>query len=125
MPNPYRLGEVCQFVVKDNPELRGKSGCWCIVSQVNEFSCIVMAWDGEYTLKVENLKSFDYSDADCEQMHKLSLRINKLRNSGKLEDVAKANLKHLGEVKRPYLTPLEEKLLELLEQEYRLLPTDM
>ena len=125
VPNPYRLGEVCQFVVKDNPDLRGKSGCWCIVSQVNEFSCNVMVWDGEYTVKVEHLKSFDYSDADCEQMHKLSLRITKLRNSGKLEDVAKANLKHLGEVKRPYLTPLEEKLLEVLEQEYRLLPTDI
>lgn len=118
VPNPYRLGEVCQFVVKDNPDLRGKGGCWCIVSQVNEFSCTVMVWDGEYTVKVEHLKSFDYSDADCEQMHSLCLRIAKLRSSAKLEDVAYAHLKHLGELKRPYLTPLEEKLLGFLEQEY-------
>jgi len=46
------------------------------------------------------------------------LRITKLRNSGKLEEAAVANLKHLGELKRSYLTPLEEKLLGLLEQEY-------
>ncbi|WP_190916162.1 hypothetical protein [Nostoc sp. FACHB-892] len=23
-PNPYRVEEVCQIIVKDNPELRGK-----------------------------------------------------------------------------------------------------
>ena len=125
VPNPYRVGEVCQFVVKDHPDLRGKSGCWCIVSQVNEFSCTVMAWDGEYTLKMEHLKSFDYSDSDCEEMHSLCLRIAKLRSSSKLEDVAMSVLKLLGEVKRPYLTTLEEKLMSVLEQEYGLLPTNL
>ena len=124
VPNPYRVGEVCQFVVKDNPDLRGKGGCWCIVSQVNEFSCTVMAWDGEYTLKMEHLKSFDYSDDDCEEMYSLCLRIAKLRSGGKLEDVAMSVLKQLGEVKRPYLTTLEEKLMSVLEQEYGLLPID-
>lgn len=29
VPNPYRKGEVCQIIVKDNPELRGKGRCWC------------------------------------------------------------------------------------------------
>ncbi len=35
-PNPYRVGEVCQILAKDNPELRGKGGCWCIVNHVGE-----------------------------------------------------------------------------------------
>ncbi|MBR8832530.1 MAG: hypothetical protein DSM106950_00415 [Stigonema ocellatum SAG 48.90 = DSM 106950] len=118
VPNPYRVGEVCQFVVKDNPDLRGKSGSWCIVKLVNEFSCTVITWDGEYILKMEHLKSFEYSDTDCEQMQQVCLRITNLRNSGKLEDAAMSILKQLGEVKRPYVTPLEEKLLGLLEQEY-------
>ncbi|MHC5862156.1 hypothetical protein [Nostoc sp.] len=39
VPNTYQLGEVCQILVKDNPELRGKGGCWAIVSAVNDFSC--------------------------------------------------------------------------------------
>jgi hypothetical protein len=39
VPNTYQLGEVCQILAKDNPELRGKSGCWAIVTQVNDFSC--------------------------------------------------------------------------------------
>lgn len=118
VPNPYRVGEVCQIQAKDNLELRGKSGCWSIVSQVNEFSCTVTAWDGVYTVRLDNLKSLEYSDADCERMRKIGDQITKLHNCGKLEDAAYANLKHLGEVKRPYLTPLEEKLLGVLETMY-------
>jgi hypothetical protein len=38
VPNTYQIGEVCQILVKDNPELKGKGGCWAIVSVVNEFS---------------------------------------------------------------------------------------
>jgi hypothetical protein len=33
--NTYQIGEVCQILVKDNPELRGKGGCWAIVSAVD------------------------------------------------------------------------------------------
>ncbi|MBW4596262.1 MAG: hypothetical protein KME46_25990 [Brasilonema angustatum HA4187-MV1] len=118
VPNPYRVGEVCQFVVKDNPELRGKSGCWCIVTSVNNFSCTVNSSDGDYIVKMEHLKSLEYSDSDCEQLQLLCDRLSKLRNSSDLEQAAVSVLKHLGEVKRPYLTPLEEKLLGVLEQEY-------
>ncbi|MBO3458498.1 hypothetical protein G7B40_024930 [Aetokthonos hydrillicola Thurmond2011] len=120
VPNPYRSGEVCQILPKDNPELRGKGGCWCIVRQVNDFSCTVMSWDREYTVRMDHLKSLEYSDADCERMQSVCDRITRLRSCSGLEAAAYANLKHLGELKRPYLTPLEEKLLGLLEQEYRI-----
>lgn len=116
--NPYRLGEVCQIIVKNNPDLRGKNGCWCIVTQVNDYSCTVAAWDKLYTLKLEHLKPLDYSDMDCEQMNSVCKRLTKLRKCGKLEEAATSLLQHIGQVKRPYLTPLEEKLLNLLEQEY-------
>jgi hypothetical protein len=118
VPNPYQEGEVCQIIAKDNPELRGKGGCWCIVSQVNDFSCTVTAWGGEYTVRLDHLKSMNYSDTECEQMKQICERITRLHDNGNLEQAASAMLKHLGEVKRPYLTPLEEKLLRVLEQEY-------
>lgn len=118
VPNPYRLGEVCQIVVKDNPDLRGKGGCWCIVTQIGDYSCTVTAWDGVYTLKLEHLKSLDCSNMDCEQMNSVCDRLTKLRNTDKLEEAAVSVLQHIGQVKRPYLTPLEEKLLSILEQEY-------
>jgi len=117
-PNPYRVGEVCQIIAKDNPELRGKGGCWCIVRHVGEFSCTVKAWDGEYTVRIDHLKPLNYSDSDCQQMQSLCDRICRLRNHSKLEASAQAVLKCLGELKRPYLTPMEEKLLSVIEHEY-------
>ncbi|MFL9458901.1 hypothetical protein AB0758_48965 [Tolypothrix bouteillei VB521301_2] len=111
VPNPYQVGEVCQILPKDNPELRGKSKCWCIVTEVNDFSCVVRAWDGEYVVKMDHLKSLDYLEEDCERMVVLCDRISKLRDSGNLEEAALSVLKQLGEIKRPYLTQVEEKLL--------------
>ncbi|MUG92833.1 hypothetical protein F7734_10385 [Scytonema sp. UIC 10036] len=117
VPNPYRIGEVCQFVVKDNPDLRGKGGCWSIVNRVGDFSCTVTSWDGEYTVSMDHLKSLEYSDSNCQQMKEISDRISKLRQKGNLEKAAINVLRQLGEVKRPYLTPFEEKLLNFIEQE--------
>ncbi|MGF1938778.1 MAG: hypothetical protein RM347_031205 [Nostoc sp. ChiQUE02] len=37
-------------------------------------------------------------------------RISRLRENENLEEAARAVLKHLGELKRPYLTAVEEKL---------------
>ncbi|MBD2459226.1 hypothetical protein H6G80_34970 [Nostoc sp. FACHB-87] len=118
VPNTYRVGEVCQILAKDNPDLRGKGGCWCIVTHVGEFSCTLKTWDGELTVGVQHLKSFDYLPDECQQMQEVCDRIMRLRESENLEEAAKAVLKYLGEVKRPYLTDVEKKLLSVIEQEY-------
>lgn len=116
-PNPYRVGEVCQIIVKENPELRGKSGFWCIVNHLGDYSCTVESWDGEYTVRIDHLKSLNYTDSECQEMFSLSERIHKLRNSANLEKSAEAVLKCLGELNRPYLTEFEEKLLSFIEQQ--------
>jgi hypothetical protein len=118
VPNTYQIGEVCQILAKDNPELRGKGGCWAIVSAVNEFSCTATMWNGEYTIGLKHLKSFNYLPAECEQMQSLSNRISQVY-SDSLEETAKNLLQSLGKVNRPYLTKLEEKLLSLLESEVK------
>ncbi|MDF5732605.1 MAG: hypothetical protein PUP92_32575, partial [Rhizonema sp. PD38] len=100
--NSHYLGQVCQILSRNNPELKGKSLCWCIVSKVNDFSCTVTAWDGEYIVKIDHLKSLDYSDADCKQVQLLCDRITKLLHLNDLEDATYAVLTHLGEIKRPY-----------------------
>ncbi|MBD2534215.1 hypothetical protein H6G97_33695 [Nostoc flagelliforme FACHB-838] len=122
VPNTYQIGEICQILAKDNPELRGKSGCWGIVSQVNDFSCTVRIWDGEYTVGLQHLKSFNYLPAQCEQMRVICDRISRLRENENLEEAVRAMLEYLGELKRPYLTVVEEKLLTLLESEYERIP---
>ena len=116
VPNTYQLGEVCQILAKDNPELRGKGGCWAIVSAVNEFSCTVRVWDGEYTIALKHLKSFNYLPAECEQMQSLSDRISRVYSSA-LEESVQKFLEMLGKLNRAYLTALEEKVLSLLESE--------
>lgn len=45
-------------------------------------------------------------------------RISRLRENENLEQAARAVLKHLGELKRPYLTAVEERLLSVIEKEY-------
>ncbi|WP_244142194.1 hypothetical protein [aff. Roholtiella sp. LEGE 12411] len=68
---------------------------------------------------------FDYLKSECQQVQEicdacggLHLRISRLRENDNLEDAPSAVLKHLGELKRPYLTAVEEKLLGLIEFEY-------
>ncbi|MBD2512869.1 hypothetical protein H6G91_37815 [Nostoc muscorum FACHB-395] len=118
VPNTYQIGEVCQILAKDNPELRGKGGCWGIVNYVGDFSCTVTMWDGEYTVRIDHLKPLNYLESECQQMQLLCDRISRLRDSGKLEAPAEAVLKCLGEVKRPYLTAFEEEILSFIELEY-------
>uniref|UniRef100_UPI0035933709 hypothetical protein n=1 Tax=Nostoc sp. TaxID=1180 RepID=UPI0035933709 len=99
VPNPYRVGEVCQIIAKDNPELRGKGGNWCIVNYVGEFSCTVTMWDGEYTVRTDHLKPLNYLESECQQMQVICDRISRLRENENLEEAARAVLKHLGELK--------------------------
>ncbi len=114
VPNPYRVGEVCQLVAKDDPELRGKGGCWGIVSEVHEFSCTVNTWEGEITVRLSNLKSLEFSEKDSQAMKVLCHRLHRLY-SDDLEEAARCNLAFFGKLERPYLTALEEKLLAILE----------
>ncbi|WP_375511945.1 hypothetical protein [uncultured Nostoc sp.] len=117
IPNTYQIGEVCQILALDNPELRGKGGCWGIVSHVGEFSCTVRTWDGEYTVSLQHLKPFNYLPAECEQMRQVCDRIERIY-SDLLEETVKNLLQSLGKLNRPYLTAVEEKLLGLIEREY-------
>ena len=52
------------------------------------------------------------------QMQLINDRISRLRESENLEEAPSAMLKYLGELKRPYLTAVEEKLLGFIEKEY-------
>ncbi|WP_346016057.1 hypothetical protein [Nodularia sp. LEGE 04288] len=116
VPNTYQVGEVCQILAKENPDLRGKGGCWAIVSAVNEFSCTVRIWNGELTVGLKHLKSYDYLPAECQQMQVIGDRISRVYSVSLEESVLKF-LDSLGKLKRTYLTALEEKLLSVIELE--------
>ncbi len=123
VPNPYPVGEVCQLIALDNPELRGKGGYWCIVEKVHEFGCTVTTWSGDYTVRLEHLKSLDYTESECQKMKAISARLTRLHETGNLDAAAYWILNGLGKMPKPYLTPTEEKLLSVLESEYGLKTT--
>ncbi len=53
-------------------------------------------WDGEYTVTIDHLKPLNYLPAECQQMQLISDRISRLRENEKLEEAARAVLKHPG-----------------------------
>ena len=114
VPNPYNIGDICRIIASDDPELKGKGRQWCIVSEVHEFSCTVKIYQGEMTILLDNLRLIDYSTADCEALAQLRERLYHLY-SQELEETARAVLDLFGKLDRPDLTPLEEKLLAVLE----------
>ncbi|MGB5769168.1 MAG: hypothetical protein WBM32_04755, partial [Crocosphaera sp.] len=110
--------EVAMIMVKDNPDLRGKGGCWCVITEVHNFSYTVRLWDGDYQVKPENLNELPYSNEQQEEIRKLSERLSKLYDP-QMEETAKAILASLGRKDRPWLTDIEESLLALLEEKMK------
>ncbi|MFN6516987.1 MAG: hypothetical protein RMY29_021095 [Nostoc sp. CreGUA01] len=53
-----------------------KSGCSGVITHVGDYSCTLDAWDAEYTVKIEHLKSLELSDNDCQFMHEVVIRKN-------------------------------------------------
>ncbi|BAY67019.1 hypothetical protein NIES22_71630 (plasmid) [Calothrix brevissima NIES-22] len=120
LPNPYRLGEVCTLLPKDNPELKGKSGCWGVITHVGDYSCTLETWDAEYTVKIEHLKSLEMLDNDCQFMQQLCARLRRLHEIENRDSAVDWLCLGLGKQLKPYLSPLQEKLLADVEQEYGL-----
>ena len=66
-------------------------------------------------MRVGELRSWE---KDCQGMKVLCDRLHRLHRlySDDLEEAARWNLEFFGKLSRPYLTPLEEKLLGFLDE---------
>ena len=117
IPVPYSKGEICKIIIKDNPDLKGKGGHWCIVGDVYEFSCQVLTWDGEFIMKPENLKSLDMLEDDSAAMQELCSRLRRLNSIEKIDDIERSILQAMGKRTKP-LTPVQEEVLTLIEKAY-------
>ncbi|MBD2438826.1 hypothetical protein [Nostoc sp. FACHB-110] len=120
VPNPYREGEICILVPKDNPDLRGKGGYWGVIIHVGDFSCTVQTWDGDYAVKIEHLKSLELLDNDCKFMQQLCMRLRRLHQVSSRDESVDWLLQGLGKQGKPYLSALQAKLLAAVEREYGL-----
>jgi hypothetical protein len=122
VPNPYREGEICVIQPKENPDLRGKSGYWGVVTHVGQYSCTIKCWDGDYTAKVEHLKSLELLEEDCRFMQQLCERLRRLHEVGGRDEAVDWLLQGLGKQAKPYLSALQAKLLAAVEREYGIDP---
>jgi len=116
VPNPWRINEIAEITVKENLDLKGLGGCWCIITEVREFGCLVQMWSGDRYVKIENLKSLDLSPSQQQEVRLLCARLNRLCAIESLDRSAKILLSNLG--KQTFLTPVEEQLLQTLETFY-------
>ncbi|MGB5771527.1 MAG: hypothetical protein WBM32_16910, partial [Crocosphaera sp.] len=117
--NPFELGEVVGILSQDNPDLKGKNGCWAIVTGLSKTTCDLQTWDSELEgVEINYLQELEYTEEDCQTIQKLHGRIQRLQKSSELEGTAKGVLRLLGKIERPYLTPLEEEMLKLVEKVY-------
>ncbi|OYE00040.1 hypothetical protein [Nostoc sp. 'Peltigera membranacea cyanobiont' 232] len=120
VPNPYHVGEICVLLPKDNPDLRGKAGYWGVVTHVGDYSCTVQTWDGDYTVKIEHLKSLELLDEDCQFMQQLCVRLRQLHQLASRDSSVDWLLQGLGKQAKPYLSSLQAKLLAAVEREYKI-----
>jgi len=120
IPNPYREGEICVLLPKDNPDLRGKGGCWGLITYVGDYSCTIQTWDEDHTVKIEHLKSLELLDDDCKFMQQLCLRLRRLHQVADHDPSVDWLLQGLGKQAKPYLSALQARLLAAMEREYGL-----
>jgi len=120
VPNPYHEGEICILIPKDNLDLRGKGGCWGVIIHVGDYSCTVQTWDGDYTVKIEHLKSLELLEEDCRFMQQLCMRLRRLHQVADHDPSVDWLLQGLGKQVKPYLSALQARILGTMEREYGL-----
>ena len=117
-PNPFTEGEICQIIVRGNNKLKGKAGSWCIVEEVNDAYCVVNTWNSQLSIPYRNLESKGFDEEEYRAIEDVGVRMTKLHQTGKLDKAALWVLNGLAKLDKPELTPLEENLLQVIEEFY-------
>lgn len=112
--NPYFEGQICRIT----SGVPGKQNCWCVVSGVSQDECVVDTWDNQYTVSVDDLSPMKFTRDEEEQMLLLGARMTALAEVENLDEAALWVLQGLEKLNRSQLNSIEERLLQLLEDEY-------
>ena len=112
--NPFSGGEICRI----KSGVPGKQNCWCVVSEVSQDECVVDTWNDRFVVSVDDLMPMKFNSDESEQMLDLGERMTALSEVGELDEAAIWLLKGLEKLNRPQLNSLEERLLQVLEEEY-------
>ena len=116
--NPFTEGEVCQIVVRGNHQLKGLGGSWCIIESAQDGHCIVNTWNNQLSVPIDNLESRNFNEEEDRSIEEVGVRMTALHQTGKLDDAALWVLNGLAKLDKSELSPLEEKLLLVIEETY-------
>jgi hypothetical protein len=78
----------------------------------------VDTWDSQYVVSVDDLSPMKFTRDQESQMLLLGERMTALSEVGELDEAAKWVLKGLEKLNRSQLNSIEERLLQVLEEEY-------
>jgi hypothetical protein len=107
--NPHKVGDVCKYV-----GVTGKSGVWCVVSDVKEFSCIVEDYrEDNIQVAIDEIESLKLPADSEEFMRSHLLRLQALSDSQ--DDIVRHTLAFFGKLRSGYLSEAEENMLIHLE----------
>ena len=112
--NTFSEGEICRI----KSGISGKQNCWCVVSEVSQDECVVDTWDSQYTVSIDDLLPMKLTRDESEQMLDLGARMTALSEIENLDEAALWVLQGLEKLNRSQLNSIEERLLQLLEDEY-------
>ena len=112
--NPFDEGEICRI----KSGVTSKQNCWCVVAETRKDECVVDTWDDQFIVSVDDLMPMKFSHGESEQMLDLGARMTALSEVGELDEAAIWLLQGLEKLNRATLNSLEERLLQVLEDEY-------
>jgi hypothetical protein len=110
--NPYSEGDVLRFNNNGDPETRTRNKSWVIVNYINEFSCIVSDFEGEFVAHVNQLERLEVTTTEKQAAVILRERLARI---DKKQELAKLTVNYFARLEQFNLTEQEEAILDLLD----------
>lgn len=114
LENPYSVGDVLRFNNNGDPQTRSRNKRWVIVGQVNEYSCTVSDFEGEFNAHINQLERLEVLSEE-ERIIAPQLR-DRLAAIDTSELLVKKNVEYFAKLDRISLSEKEEAILKVLEK---------
>ncbi len=113
-PFPHVMGELLVLESCKEPNLRALAGAYCVVKQVNDFSCTVETPLGDRQVVARNLKQPDLTLSESRSAIERVRQLARVANTSELEPAMQHSLKYFATLQKIHMTEFEEALYGLL-----------
>ena len=113
--NPYSEGDVLRFNNNGDPETRARNKRWVIVNYINEFTCIVSDFEGEFVAHVNQLERLEITSEEKQAAVVLRDRLARIDTK---QELAKLNVHYFARLEQFSLSEQEAVILNLLDTKH-------